>query len=84
MQSISPASIKKTTTKTNFVLQEKVKELDYILSPGRYVGLAEEEDNFDFNEKFSALKKEFSEQLKEENKLNQRILESLKKIKYQK
>ena len=63
---------------------EKVKELDYILSPGRYVGLAEEEDNFDFNEKFSALKKEFSEQLKEENKLNQRILESLKKIKYQK
>ena len=63
---------------------EKVKELDYILSPGRYVGLAEEEDNFDFNEKFSALKKEFSEQLKEENKLNQRILESLKKIQYEK
>ena len=48
------------------------------------VGLAEEEDNFDFNEKFSALKKEFSEQLKEENKLNQRILESLKKIQYEK
>ena len=38
------------------------------------------------NEKFPRLKgyKEFSEQLKEENKLNQRILESLKKIKYQK
>lgn len=35
---------------------EKIKELDYMLSPGRYVGLPEEEDDFDFAEKFTTLK----------------------------
>jgi len=59
----------------------KVKELDYVLTPGRYVGLADEKDNFDFNEKFTNLKAEFKEQLKEEERLNRRILENLEKIK---
>ncbi len=62
------------------VLIEKIKELDYVLSPGRYVGLAEVEDDFDFAEKFSALKAEFEEQLREEKKLNKRIQENLNKI----
>ena len=35
----------------------KIKELDYILSPDRYVGLKEEKDNFDFTERFNSLKK---------------------------
>lgn len=60
---------------------ERVKELDYVLTPGRYVGLPEEEDDFDFKERFASLKKEFEEQLKEEEKLNQAILENLKKVK---
>lgn len=60
---------------------ERVKELDYVLTPGRYVGLPEEDDDFDFKERFTSLKKEFEEQLKEEEKLNQAILENLKKVK---
>jgi type I restriction enzyme M protein len=60
---------------------ERVKELDYVLTPGRYVGLPDEEDDFDFNERFTSLKAEFEAQLKEEAKLNQAILENLKKVK---
>ena len=44
------------------------------------MGLAEEEDDFDFKERFTSLKTEFEEQLKEEAELNQRIRENLDKI----
>jgi type I restriction enzyme M protein len=60
---------------------ERVKELDYVLTPGRYVGLPDDEDDFDFNERFTSLKKEFEEQLKEEEKLNAAIKANLKKVK---
>jgi len=60
---------------------EEVKKLDYVLTPGRYVGLAKEEDDFDFNERFTQLKAEFEKQLKEESELNKRILENLAKVK---
>ena len=60
---------------------ERVRELDYVLTPGRYVGLAKEEDDFDFKERFTSLKAEFEEQLKEEERLNAQILENLGKVK---
>jgi len=60
---------------------DRVRELDYVLTPGRYVGLPDDEDDFDFNERFTSLKQEFETQLKEEEKLNALIIENLKKIK---
>jgi len=71
----------------HFVLSvsiDKVRELDCVLSPGRYVGLPEEKDDFNFSERFTALKKEFEEQLKEEAALNKRILHNLDRIEYEK
>jgi len=58
----------------------RVAELDYVLTPGRYVGLEEEEDDFDFAERFSTLKAEFSSQLEEEAVLNKRINTNLSNI----
>ncbi len=59
---------------------QRIKALDYVLSPGRYVGLAEVEDDFDFSERFEALKAEFAGQLKEEAVLNERIQENLTRV----
>jgi type I restriction enzyme M protein len=60
---------------------QRVAELDYVLTPGRYVGPPDEEDDFNFPEQFVALKAEFEAQLQEEAKLNQAIVESLARVK---
>lgn len=60
---------------------KRVIELDYVLTPGRYVGLPDEEDDFDFKERFTKLKAEFEAQLKEEAELNLLIAQNLSKIK---
>jgi type I restriction enzyme M protein len=59
----------------------RVRELDYVLTPGRYVGLPDEADDFDFAERFGRLKAEFEEQLKEEARINSLIVENLGKVK---
>lgn len=59
---------------------ERVKELDYVLTAGRYVGLPDEEDDFDFKERFANLKAEFESQLLEEAELNKAIAENLANI----
>jgi len=59
---------------------EEVKELDYVLTPGRYVGLAEEEDDFDFEERFNELKHKLIQQIKKEQELSDKIKSQLKGI----
>ncbi|MCB4744103.1 MAG: type I restriction-modification system subunit M [Sulfurovum sp.] len=59
---------------------EEVRELNYVLTPGRYVGLEEVDDAFDFKERFASLQAELQEQMKEEQELNQRISENLAKV----
>ena len=60
---------------------EEVKKLDYVLTPGRYVGLAEEEDDFDFEERFNELYDKLNTQLVNEKDINERIANNLKLIK---
>lgn len=63
---------------------EEVRGHDYILTPGRYVGLEEEEDDGEpFEEKMERLTTELAKQFKESKKLEDQIREALGGIGYE-
>jgi type I restriction enzyme M protein len=59
---------------------QEIRDLDYVITPGRYVGLAADEDDFDFTERFTTLKSELEKQIAEEKELNRKILKNLSNI----
>lgn len=62
---------------------EKIAEQDYILTPGRYVGVEEQEDDGEpFEEKMARLTSELSDLFKQSHKLEAEIKEKLGAIGY--
>jgi type I restriction enzyme M protein len=62
---------------------EEVRAQDYVLTPGRYVGLEEfEDDGIPFEEKMGKLTSELSELLKKSDDIQKKIRDSLNGIGY--
>lgn len=63
---------------------EEVKSNDYVLTPGRYVGVEEtEDDGIPFEEKMKNITSELSKQFEESHKLEEEIRKNLKAIGYE-
>lgn len=62
---------------------EEIKEHGYILTPGRYVGAANEEDDGEaFDDKMQRLAAQLAEQFAQSDELEQKIRENLAKVGY--
>lgn len=62
---------------------ENIKKHDFVLTPGRYVGIPDEEDDgIPFEEKMGKLTAELKGQLEEEKRLNVEIEKQLSSIGY--
>jgi type I restriction enzyme M protein len=61
---------------------DEIRDKGYVLTPGRYIGLPEDEDDFDFPERFGKLNAELDAQMQEETRLNQIIKENLAKLEF--
>lgn len=62
---------------------EEIKENNYVLTPGRYVGTEEpEDDGIPFEEKMKTLTQELSKQMQESNELDEEIKKVLGAIGY--
>ena len=60
---------------------EEIEKHNFVLTPGRYVGIKDEEDDgIPFEEKMSGLTKKLAQQMKEEKCLNEEIKKQLKNI----
>lgn len=63
---------------------EDIAKQDYILTPGRYVGIEEQEDDGEpFDEKMNRLTSELSEMFKKSHELEDEIRRKLKAIGYE-
>lgn len=57
-----------------------IAAMDYVLTPGRYIGLPDEEDDFNFAATMSNLQAELVQQMEDEQILNERIKINLFKL----
>ena len=63
---------------------EEIQSNDYVLTPGRYVGVEEtEDDGVPFEEKMKKITSELSKQFEESHKLEEEIKKNLKAIGYE-
>jgi type I restriction enzyme M protein len=59
---------------------QEIANLNHVLTPGRYIGLPDDEDDFNFTERFNTLQNELIQQFAEEAELNRLIEQNLKKL----
>lgn len=81
MKTLKTIVWKKKKGFSGIATNEEIAKHDYILTPGRYVGFKEsEDDGIPFEEKMDKLTKELDQLFKKSNKLEKDIRKSLGEI----